>query len=306
MNYLYLSRKKMLWLLLFTVPALAFTTSASARLLDRRPWLCDQIADSQPDRARPAKSHSRDNGPPRALRRSQSFGRDAVFARNGRLSGDPDDQRPGERLRRLVGDSEPDVGLAAARTRTQFFTVRNAEQRSRVELKKTAGKTEFSNGLPWELEMVVASDESGHFYVGRSVAPGATVALAEPTTDDLADFVALLNRNAPALPVGFVEPTPSAFRGGLRLDGLHDARQRDDGLFRKSDGRSHRPLANRSAAQKGARPAVLRRRAAAEPGCGNRRHRDDRRNEPASVERIFLKRLDSRNCLDFKTHSIPR
>jgi len=54
----------------------------------------------------------------------------------------------------------------------------------------------------------------GHVYVGRSVAAGATVALAEPTTDDLADFVTLLNRNAPALPTGFVEPTPSAFRGG--------------------------------------------------------------------------------------------
>ena len=113
-NYLYLSRKKMLWLLLFTVPALACGTErAAARLLGRRPWLCDQIADSQPDGARPAKPHSRDNGPPRALRRSQSFGRDAVFSRNGRLSGDPDDQRPGERLRRLVGNSEPDVGLAA-------------------------------------------------------------------------------------------------------------------------------------------------------------------------------------------------
>jgi hypothetical protein len=99
-------------------------------------------------------------------------------------------------------------GWLPARTRTQFYTVRNAEQRSRVEFKTLAAKTaEFSNGLPWELEMLAASDEAGHLYVGRSVAAGATVTLSEPSSQDLKDFCELLRRNAPALPAGFVEPT---------------------------------------------------------------------------------------------------
>jgi len=105
-------------------------------------------------------------------------------------------------------------GWLPARTRTQFFTVRNAEQRSRVELKSAADKSvEFWNGLPWELEMLVVTDDAGRLYLARSVAAGATIALSEPSADDLKGFVELLKRNAPAVPAGFVEPTPSAFGG---------------------------------------------------------------------------------------------
>jgi hypothetical protein len=214
-NYLYLSRKKMLWLLLFTVPALACGTSVlllgysvaahgfATKSRIRSLTVLDQRNHTAVTMARLALFAG--VSPSGGMRFSPETAVYPVI---------PTTNDPASGYVDWSETQNLTSGWLPARTRTQFFTVRNAEQRSRVELKKTAGKAEFSNGLPWELEMVVVSDESGHFYVGRSVAAGATVALAEPTTDDLADFVALLNRNAPALPTGFVEPTPSAFRGG--------------------------------------------------------------------------------------------
>jgi hypothetical protein len=59
--------------------------------------------------------------------------------------------------------------------------------------------------------MLVARDDAGHLYVASSVSAGATVALSEPSSQDLSGFVELLKRDAPALPPGFVEPTPSPF-----------------------------------------------------------------------------------------------
>ncbi len=213
-NYIYLSRKKALWLLLFTVPALAFTTSA---LLLGYSVAAHGFATKS--RIRSLTVLDQRNHTAVTMARLALF---AGVTPSGGLRFSPEtavypvipttnDPASGSLY---WTETQNLTGWLPARTRTQFFTVRNAEQRSRVDLKKSAGKAEFSNGLPWELEMVVASDEAGHFYVGRSVPAGATIALAEPTPTDLADFVTLLNRNAPSLPVGFVEPTPSAFRGG--------------------------------------------------------------------------------------------
>ena len=61
--------------------------------------------------------------------------------------------------------------------------------------------------------MIVVADDAGRLYLVRSVAAGATTALSQPSAEDLKEFVELLKRNAPALPAGFVEPTPSAFGG---------------------------------------------------------------------------------------------
>jgi hypothetical protein len=223
-NYVYLSRKKMLWLVLFTVPALALSTSV---LL---------VGYSVAAHGFAIKSRIRS-----LTVLDQRQGTTVTMARLALFAGIP----PSSGLRFspdtavfpvIPPTNDPTGGLVdwtqtqnllsgwlPARTRTQFYTVRNAEQRSRVELKALADKTaEFSNGLPWELEMIVASDDAGQLYVGRSVAAGATVTLSEPAPRDLEEFVELLRRDEPALPAGFVEPTPigrsrRAWRGsGMR------------------------------------------------------------------------------------------
>jgi hypothetical protein len=214
-NYVYLSRKKMLWLLLFTVPAMAVTTSAlllgysvavhgfSIKSRIRSLTVLDQ-------RSRTAVTMARLSlfagvAPSGGMRFSPETAVFPVIPTTNEPTGGYVDWTQTQNLA---------SGWLPARTRTQFFTVRNAEQRSRVELKPSADKSvEFWNGLPWELEMIVVTDDAGHLYVARSVAAGATTALSEPSADELKGFVELLRHNAPALPAGFVEPTPSAFGG---------------------------------------------------------------------------------------------
>jgi hypothetical protein len=208
-NYVYLSRKKMLWLLLFTVPALALTTTVllvgysvaahgfSIKSRVRSLTVLDQRHRTTVTMARLALFAG--VAPSNGLRFSPDTAVYPVIPTTNEPTGGFVDWT---QTQNLVS------GWLPARTRTQFYTVRNAEQRSRVEFKTLAAKAaEFSNGLPWELAMVVASDDAGHLYAGRSIAAGATVTLSEPSSQDLKDFCELLRRNAPALPAGFVEPT---------------------------------------------------------------------------------------------------
>jgi hypothetical protein len=215
-NYVYLSRKKMLWLLLFTVPVLAVTTSVlllsysvaihgfSIKSRIRSLTVLDQRNRTAVTMARLALFAG--VAPSGGMRFSPETAVFPVLPTTNEPTGGYVDWTQTQNLA---------SGWLTARTRTQFLTVRNAEQRARVELKVAADKSvEFWNGLPWELEMLVVADDAGHLYVARSVAAGATAALAEPTADDLKQYGELLRRNAPALPPGFVEPTPSAFGGG--------------------------------------------------------------------------------------------
>lgn len=217
-NYVFLARKKMLWLLLFTVPVVAMTTSLllvgysvavhgfAIRSRMRSLTVLDQRNQTAVTMARLALFAG--VTPSGGMRFSPETAVYPVFPTTNEPSGSTVDWT---QTQDLVS------GWLPARTRTQFFTVRNAENRSRVDFKSSAnGGAEFSNGLPWELEMIVLADDTGHLRVGRSVAAGATVQLAEPSAQDLTEFDDLLRNNAPALPAGFVEPTLSPFTGGRR------------------------------------------------------------------------------------------
>jgi hypothetical protein len=214
-NYVYLSRRKMLWLLLFTVPLLALTTSV---LLIGYSVAAHGFAIKS--RIRSLTTLDQRNRTAVTAARLALF---AGVAPSGGLRFSPETavfpvvpptKEPSAAFVDWTQTQNLMSGWLPARTRTQFFTIRNSEQRARVELKPGAGKAaDFSNGLPWELEMVVAADDAGKLYFGRSIAAGATATLAEPSTKDLSEFVNLMRQNAPALPTGFVDPTPSGYRG---------------------------------------------------------------------------------------------
>ena len=113
-NYVYLSRKKMLWLLLFTVPVMAVTTSLlllgysvavhgfSIKSRIRSLTVLDQRNQTAVTMARLA-----------LFAGVAPFGRDAVLSGNGRLPRHPDDKRADRRIRRLDPNAKSRFRLAA-------------------------------------------------------------------------------------------------------------------------------------------------------------------------------------------------
>ncbi len=99
-------------------------------------------------------------------------------------------------------------GWLRSRTRTQFLTVSQREQRGRIELQSTDGDVpKVSNGLEWNIRMLYLVDPSGKKWIARDLAAGA-VAKLEPVTDkhrqEIQDFV---TEHAMALPMGATEST---------------------------------------------------------------------------------------------------
>ncbi len=95
-------------------------------------------------------------------------------------------------------------GWLLSRTRTQFLTIRHAEQPGRVDVKLGQdGSLAIVNGLPWELEAVLVAEASGRLLSARNVLPKASAPLAAVSETDRSDFVRLLGRNRPELPENF-------------------------------------------------------------------------------------------------------
>ena len=98
-------------------------------------------------------------------------------------------------------------GWLLSRTRTQFLTIRHAEQPDRVDVKPGQdGGLAIVNGLPWELEAVLVADASGRLLSARNVLPNASEPLADVSETNRLDFVRLLGRNRPELPDNFSSP----------------------------------------------------------------------------------------------------
>jgi hypothetical protein len=214
-NYLYLQRKKLLWLLLVTVPALS---AAASVLLFGYSVAAHGFAVKS--RVRSLTVLDQNSRTAVSLARLSMF---AGMAPSGGLRFSPETAvyqvfPPMEAMGPAVVDWTQTQALVSgwlpARTRTQFLTMHNAEQRARVELKPAAnGQVELANGLPWDLEAVIVCNESGRMLIGREIPANASAVLAEPTNVDLKEFVDLLERNAPEVPTGFVAPGPGPFSG---------------------------------------------------------------------------------------------
>ena len=98
-------------------------------------------------------------------------------------------------------------GWLLSRTRTQFLTIRHAEQCARVDVRPGQdGGLVIVNGSPWELEAVLVADASGRLLSARDVRPDATELLAGVSATNRSDFVRLLGRNRPELPDNFSMP----------------------------------------------------------------------------------------------------
>jgi hypothetical protein len=226
-NYFYLRRKRMLWLLLVTVPATALVTSVllvgysvaahgfSVRSRIRSLTVLDQKSHSAVTVARLALFAG--VAPARGMQFSPETVVYPVF---------PPTTEPGAFTVDWTENQSLTSGWLLSRTRTQFLTIRHSEQRDRVDVKPGHdGGLEIANGLPWELEAVLVADASGRLLSARNVRPKASELLADVSETDRSDFVRLLGRNRPELPDNFSPPVfnplvgsrfrPFRFMGGM-------------------------------------------------------------------------------------------
>jgi hypothetical protein len=214
-NYFYLQRKRLLWLLLVTVPATALVTSVllvgysvashgfSIRSRIRSLTVLDQKSHSAVTVARLALFAG--VAPSRGMQFSAETAVYPVF---------PPTAEPGAFTVDWTEKQALTSGWLLSRTRTQFLTVRHAEQPERVEIKPgQGGGRAIVNGLPWELEAVVVADESGRLLSARNVLPNATAPLADASSTNRVDFVGLLGRNRPELPDNFSSPVFNPLSG---------------------------------------------------------------------------------------------
>jgi len=226
-NYFYLRRKRWLWLLLVTVPAMALVTSVllvgysvaahgfSIRSRIRSLTVLDQKSHSAVSVARLALFAG--VAPARGMQFSPETAVYPVF---------PPMIEPGALAVDWTENQSLTSGWLLSRTRTQFLTVRHAEQPDRVDIKTGQnGGLAIVNGLPWELEAVLVAEESGRLLWARNVLPSASEPLAGISETNRMDFVRLLGRNRPELPDNFSLPVlnplvgrrlrPFAFMGSL-------------------------------------------------------------------------------------------
>ncbi len=219
-NYFYLRRKRLLWLLLVTVPAMALVTSAllvgysvaahgfSIRSRIRSLTVLDQKSHSAVTVARLALFAG--VAPARGMEFSPETAVYPVF---------PPTAEPGAFTVDWTEKQALTSGWLLSRTRTQFLTIRHAEQPERVEIKPGQdGGLAIKNGLPWELEAVIVADESGRLLWAENVLPNASEPLAGLSEKNRSDFVGLLGRNRPELPDNFSSPVfnPLIGRRGRR------------------------------------------------------------------------------------------
>ncbi|WP_422923648.1 hypothetical protein [Singulisphaera sp. PoT] len=208
-NYFYLRRKRLLWMLLVTVPATALVTSVllvsysvaahgfSIRSRIRSLTVLDQESRSAVTFAR--LSLFAGLAPARGMQFSRDTAVYPVF---------PPTTAPGIFAVDWTENQALTSGWLMSRTRTQFLTVSHAEQKARVDIKPGPdGGLAIVNGLPWELEAVLVADASGRLLSAQNVQPKATGPLSDLSVKDRSAFVRLLGRNHPELPDDFTPPT---------------------------------------------------------------------------------------------------
>ena len=219
-NYFYLQRKRLLWLLLVTVPVTALVTSVllvgysiashgfSVRSRIRSLTVLDQKSHSAVTVARLALFAG--VAPSRGLQFSPETAVYPVF---------PPTAEPGAFTVDWTQTQALTSGWLLSRTRTQFLTIRHSDQPKRVEIKPAEqGGLAIENDLPWELEAVLVADDSGRLLSAKNVLPNGSQPLAGASEKDRINFVGLLGRNRPELPDNFSMPffTPLRGRGARR------------------------------------------------------------------------------------------
>jgi|GEM_PF-470429 len=196
LNYILLWKRKRLFLLVMTIPVIAFGTSVvlfgysmvshgfSVKSRSRSLTILDQQSQDAVTVSRVAMFAGLP--PSGGLRFSPET---AVFPiwplekefENGRV-----DWSEGQTLA---------SGWLRSRTRTQFLTVNHHRERGRLEIAGPSdGKLKVANGFEWAIEGLLVADRKGNTYFAAGLQPGESAELSPATKADRQQLDALLRR----------------------------------------------------------------------------------------------------------------
>lgn len=225
-NYFVLWKRRRLWMLVVTIPAIAFLTSAtlfgystiahgfSVKSRTRSVTVLDQVSRDAVTTAR--TSLFAGLSPSRGLKYSPET---AVFPI---WSGAPEEIGAVD----WTETQSFDPAWIRSRTRTQFVTVNHRTERGRLVVGTSDGtKLPVENGFAWGLETLVVADAEGKLYVGGPLPAGAgtTLTLVTNPEDQLATTIDVLSRHPLKFPEGAAEVSTAnaynRYRGGIYTGG---------------------------------------------------------------------------------------
>lgn len=205
LNYIFLRRRKRTYLLLMTIPVIAFVTSLTLFVYSTLAY-----GFSVSSRSRSLTVLDQRMNTAVSLTRISLF---AGMAPSEGLKFSPETavypmwaplqfgQSHFESGRVVWGEQQELVdGWLRSRTRTQFATVQHRTERGRLEVESHSGnQLVLSNGLEWDIAAILWADDNGKLYVGETLTAGSTAELEK--VDDatfgpqLARFQEVLEHN---------------------------------------------------------------------------------------------------------------
>lgn len=208
-NYIWLWKRKQTWLLVLTIPVLAFATSAtlfaystlahgfSIKSRARSLTLLDQRSNTAVTTSRVALFAGL--APSGGLRFSPETAVYPVWpAGQGFNTGVVDWSQT----------QAMESGWLHSRTRTHFLTVSHRDERGRIEIGRPASNgLEIANGLEWDLEALVVAADDGRLYYGAAIPAGATAQLSRANAEDLRGLGEQLRRDPLEPPPDLVDPS---------------------------------------------------------------------------------------------------
>lgn len=214
LNYIYLWKRRRLYLLVFTIPAIALATSITL-------FAYSAIAHGFSTRSRMRSFTLLDQpaGVAVTLNRLSLY---SGLSPSGGLSFSPGTavfpiwppQAQFQAGHVHWSDTQSlQSGWLRSRTRTQFFTINHADQRGRLEYRKSGESLEVTNGLEWDIAALIAADEAGVLYYGADIPAGAGARLRPATVEQRREFAARAEQHAPGPPVHLMNY--EALSGGL-------------------------------------------------------------------------------------------
>ena len=203
-NYFVVWRRKQLYLLVLTIPAIAFITSAAlfgyAMIADgfgvqsrlRSFTLLDQ-------HSRTAVSFNRISlyaglTPSTGLKFSPETAVYPIWPDHDGFESGSIDWSETQHMAR---------GWLRTQTTAQFETIALRAERSRIDVTAAGpGMIEVANGLAWDIDTLIVKDEAGRLYSARRLPAGATMKLSAASDDDLKALATALAADALQAPPG--------------------------------------------------------------------------------------------------------
>ena len=217
LNYLVLWKRKQLYLLVVSIPVIAFVTSLSlfgysavahgfgTKSRARSLTVLDQKSKTAVTISRIALYAGL--APSRGLRFSRDTAVYTIWPQSQEFESGSADWTETQAL---------ESGWLRSRTRTQFLTVSHRAERGRLEVGAPDGETVgLSNGLEWDIETLLVADGDGTLYFGEDIPAGASTRLRKATDADRRRVTKLARRHPLEPPPGISQSSRIGVFGGL-------------------------------------------------------------------------------------------